>query len=120
MSDLIFLRVKGFVHAYKEESKAVACEECLKEAEERAESLGLDKDSLESHCDDLCSESVLESKNLETEEVLIKVSDIVNIAEANDGRAIIQTSADLLPRLFKDNYKDIVERLTSVGHITII
>ena len=119
MDKIIFLKVKGFVRAFSMAKREDRCEDCLEEFKERAKSLGLDEDSFKGSCEEECegiSDKPLE--NAVTENILIKLDEIVSITEEETGGVVIQTTGDIMPRLFEDDIKDIMKRIDD--YITII
>jgi hypothetical protein len=112
MSKPIFLEVQAYYHTKETSLKEDACMECLKEANEKAEVLGLPAESLEEECDSICGETIDEdTTGLETESMIIKLQDIKSISKSQKGNAIIQTHGSFLPRMYATQYKDLMEKI---------
>ena len=117
MSKPVFLELQAF---YQVEGKMdESCSECLEEAQEKAEALGLSAERLQEQCEELCAEDIDESvDNLHQETMLIKVEDIRTISKTKKGRALIQSKGNFLPRLFATTYDEVMEKIRP--HITIV
>jgi hypothetical protein len=117
MSKPVFLELQAF---YQVEGKMdESCSQCLDEAQDKAEALGLNVEKLQEQCEDLCSEDIDESiDNLQQETMLIKIEDIRSISQTKKGRALIQSEGSILPRLYATTYDEVMEKISP--HITIV
>ena len=119
MSKPIFIEVKAFYQPAGSERMDESCAQCLEEAQDKAEALGLSVERLQQSCEDLCSDDIEEStEGLMEETMLIKLDEIRSISKTQKGRALIQSEGSVLPRLFASTYDEVVEKIKE--HITIL
>lgn len=120
MDKIVFIELTGYYATSNKISDTLDCEKCLEEAKEKAENLGLPSEHFEEACEEVCGDDLeeVDTSDLKTEKILIRVEDIKNISQNSKGKVIIQSRHSFMPRLYDDTYESVIERVKD--YITIV
>lgn len=120
MNKIVFIELTGYYATSNSMADTFNCEKCLEEAKEKAENLGVSSEHFEEACEEVCGDDLDEvnTDDLKTEKILIRVEDIKNISQNSKGKVIIQSRHSFMPRLYDDTYESVIERVKD--YITIV